>query len=237
MVGGVTSPHTAVARPGDRQEVAVENIRGNDVAVVTTPGTAGEEMIVGTAGVRSAGSFSLLTGVRLQTAWLTTVVLRVPQSSLPSEELVTVVTDEGDGGGESGGEGGGETHRLVTVVETTDQALVTVRVLLAVSLPLPAHPHLVPHTASLSSPALHLQPLGCLGVHHDGQRGLPRAGVLQDREAGQLAGLSAGVVVETIADFLQRLPVETPLGTTKNTETWHGLRQRLRETPSRDISG
>ena len=95
-------------------------------------------------------------------------------------------------------------------------------VLLAISLPLRA---------------LHLQPLGCLGVHHDGQRGLPRAGVLQDREAGQLAGLSAGVVVETIADFLPRLPVETPLGTTKNTETWHGLRQRLRETPRRDISG
>ena len=70
----------------------MENIRGNDLAVVTTSSTAGEEMILGTAGVRRAGSFSLLTGVRLQTARLTAVVPRVPQSALPSEELRTVLT-------------------------------------------------------------------------------------------------------------------------------------------------
>ena len=105
--------------------------------------------------------------------------------------------------------GEGQTHRLVAVVEAAHQALLTVRVLVTISLPLPAHPHIVPHTTSLSSPALHLQPLSSLGVHHDGQRGLPRAGVLQECEGRQLAGRSVGVVVETIADLLQRLPVQT----------------------------
>ena len=60
----------------------MENILGNELAVVAAPGPAEEEMIVGTARVPSAGSLSLLAGVRLQTARLTAVILGVPQSAL-----------------------------------------------------------------------------------------------------------------------------------------------------------
>ena len=118
-----------------------------------------EEMVVNTARVISAGALPLLAGVRGQTARLTAVVLGVPEAAL-----------------------------VVAVVLTTDQSLTTVNIRLAVSLPRLTHLDTVPHTAVLPSPALHLQALHHLGVHHDGQGRLPRGGVLKEGELCQVTG-------------------------------------------------
>ena len=118
---------------------------------VEAVGGAGEEMVVSTAGVLSAGSLPLLAGVGGEAERLTAVVLGVPQSSL-----------------------------LAAVVLPTDQTLPTVKICLTVALPSLALPHAVPHTAVQAAPALHLEAVHHLGVHHDGLGRLPRGRILQE---------------------------------------------------------
>ena len=168
LVATVTPPDTALAGGGEGQQVPVVGRLRHQGRVVAVGG-AGEEVTVLTAGVLSAGALPLLAGVRGQAARLTAVVLSVPEAA-----------------------------PVVTVVLSTDETLATVNIRLAVSLPRLTHPHIVPHTAVSSSPALHLQALHHLRVHHDGQGRLPRGGVLQEGEGGQLTGAGGLLVVVTV---------------------------------------
>ena len=159
LVTGVTSPHTAPARAGQQQQVPLVVVSGHEVTRVAVVGPAEEEVTVFTGRVLSTASISLLTGSGGQAARLTAVVLRVPEAAL-----------------------------LVTVVVSADEAHVTVRVLATVSFSFRTQLDVIPNTAALSSATPHLQPLALLGLHHDGQGRLPRPGVLQEGQLGQLTG-------------------------------------------------